>query len=230
MLAVRPALDWGFGRPVRGLGCFATVLLVVGSGIGWCWAGAWIAGSRAARTLIQDQLVLEDLALRGLVAVAGEGDMTLAQDELTEQLGLAMDTAEGELRALIEEATAELELETSDSEELRQLFSSEHFDAVLDDLESRELMVPDRLAAVWAGGGFRQARDGRDAELATYADEVLATTESLRAESSRLISAVAWSSALPGPLVGFVLPLVLILGVAGLAHWLRSATVTESAT
>jgi hypothetical protein len=214
-----PALRWGVGR--AGVwGCLATALLVIGGILGFSWAGAWIGGGRAIAHLVEERLVVEELALRALVTSATAGDTDLDVDGLADRLSEAFESGDGVVQEILTEIDAELRSADPDGE-LDALVPRQAIEDALDRVREQGLADPDRLARAWRAGGLAAARDSRDPDLAAYADQLLETTAPMRAEIVRLVDAVVWPSALPGALAGVLTPLFLVLVVAALGRWWR---------
>ena len=217
-----PALRWGFGR--AGVwGCVATVLMVVGGLAGFLWAGAWIGGGRAVVNLIEDRLLVEELALRALVTSASSGDADLSTEELAARLATAFETGDGAIQEILDEIDAELRSEDPDGD-LQALVPRRAIEEALVSVRDRGLADPGMLARVWSSGGFVAARDSGNAELAAFVDRLLGTTASMRAEIARLVHASVWPTALPGALAGVLAPLSLVVLVAAFGRWWRRST------
>ena len=217
-----PALRWSFGR--AGVwGCLATIVLTVGGGLGFGWAGAWVGGGRAVTGLIEDHLVIEELALRALVTSASEGNPSLSTDELADRLAAAFETGDGVVQEIVADVRAELR-EADPGGDLEVLLPRQAFEDAIATMRDRGLADPEMLARVWAAGGFVAAMDSGDPTLHGYVTEVLDVTAPMRAEIQRLVSAAVWPSAVPGPVTGVLLPLFFIVLIAVLGRWWREPT------
>ena len=214
-----PALRWGLGR--AGVwGCLASALLVVGGVLGGSWAGVWIGGGRAVGTLVENRLLIEELALRALVTSASSGDANAGPDEVAEGLSAAFETGDDVIREILDDIDAELR-SADPGGELEAIVPRQALEAALERVHEQELADPGLLARVWFSGGFLAARDSRDPELADYVTRLLEATAPMRHETVRLVDAAVWSSAIPAALAGVLAPLSLVLLIAVLGRWWR---------
>jgi hypothetical protein len=217
-----PALRWGLGR--AGVwGCLAAVLLIVSGLLGFGWAGAWIGGGRAIVDLIDDRLVVEELALRAVVSSVSEGE-SLSVDELEMRLSAAFESSDQVIDEIVNDVRAELRAADPDLE-LDGLVPQGLLEEAVARVRAEGLAEPSMLARVWAVGGFRDARSHDDPEVRSYAARLLETTAPMRSEVGRMVHATVWPSALPGPVFGILLPLGLILLIAVFGRWWRTPEV-----
>ncbi len=218
-----PSLRWGLGR--AGIwGCLATALVVVGGVLGCSWAGVWIGGGRAVGTLVEDRLLIEELALRALVTSASPGAAHAGPDQIADDLSVAFETGDGVIREILADIDAELRSADPDGD-LEELVPRQALENALETVRDEGLADPDLLARVWLSGGLVAARDSRDPELAGYVRRLLEATAPMRREAVRLVDAAVWSSAIPAALAGVLAPLFLVVLIAMLGRWWRRSTV-----
>jgi hypothetical protein len=218
LLCARPLLRWGIGEVPLVVG-IAVVMLAVCGGVGGLWAGMWAGTATCVDLAVDEQYLIEDLAVHGLIAAAQRGVPSEDPEENAARIREAVDEAGGSLQELL--ADIRIEIDDEALENLPEFLSPDIVPQLIEGLEKHKLFEPEGLAGIVAAGGFRQALADESGEYYDYANLVVETTEPLRRDVSLAIVTVAVVNAIIAVPFALCVPMLLIAAVAVIGRLIR---------